>query len=191
MYMKHHNTSFISPWLHRMHLLHSFPFSSLNPILGEIWDGPCWVSSLWVPFPSVLLEDLCYFLLPSFVLFSFLITIAVPPVARDIFCHCCIAPPAAVRLLETEGCYFSRITVLGFLPSTANASVVPRHSSVHLRIGDFFCLILEIRRVLLIKRATSCRIWLFITHGRSWAKEAIYSHHMPLERVKADPFPTP
>ena len=52
--------------------------------------------------------------------------------------HCSIAPPAAVRLLESEGRHFSEFTVLGFLPSTAVASVVPRHGSLHLGLGDFF-----------------------------------------------------
>ena len=52
--------------------------------------------------------------------------------------HCSIAPPAAVRLLESEGRHFSEFTVLGFLPSTADASVVPRLGSVHLGLGDFF-----------------------------------------------------
>ena len=52
--------------------------------------------------------------------------------------HCSIAPPAAVRLLESEGRHFLKFTVLGFLPSTADASVVPRHGSVHLGLGDFF-----------------------------------------------------
>ena len=62
--------------------------------------------------------------------------------------HCSIDPPAAVSLLESEGCHFSEFTFLGFLPSTANASVVPRHGSVHLGLGDFFPgLLLWIRRV--------------------------------------------
>jgi len=63
--------------------------------------------------------------------------------------HCIIAPPAAVRLLESEGRHFSKFTVHGFLPSTADVSVVPRHDSVHLRLGDFFFrgLLLSIRRV--------------------------------------------
>jgi hypothetical protein len=52
--------------------------------------------------------------------------------------HCGIDPPAAVRLFESEGRHFSRFTVLGFLPSTADASVVPWHGSVHLGLGDFF-----------------------------------------------------
>ena len=43
--------------------------------------------------------------------------------------HCGIAPPAAVRLLKSEGRHFSEFTVLGFLPSTAGASVVPQHGS--------------------------------------------------------------
>jgi hypothetical protein len=51
---------------------------------------------------------------------------------------CNTALPAAVRLLETEGHHFSKFTVLGFLPSTANASVVPQHDSIHLGLGDFF-----------------------------------------------------
>ena len=52
--------------------------------------------------------------------------------------HCSIAPPAAVRLLESEGRHFSEFTVLGFLPSTADAFVVPRHDSVNLEEGDIF-----------------------------------------------------
>ena len=52
--------------------------------------------------------------------------------------HGSIAPPAAVRLLESEGRQFSEFTVLGFLPSTVDASVVPRHGSVHLGLGGFF-----------------------------------------------------
>ena len=52
--------------------------------------------------------------------------------------HYGIAPPAAVRLLESKGRHFSKFTVLGFLPSTADASVVPRQGSVHLALGDFF-----------------------------------------------------
>jgi len=52
--------------------------------------------------------------------------------------HCNIAPPSAVRLLESKGRQFSEFTILGFLPSTADASVVPRHGSVHLGLGDFF-----------------------------------------------------
>jgi len=50
--------------------------------------------------------------------------------------HCSIAPPAVV--LESESRHFSEFTVLGFLPSTADASVVPRHGSVHLGLGDIF-----------------------------------------------------
>jgi len=52
--------------------------------------------------------------------------------------HCSIAPPAAVRLLESESRHFSEFTVLGFLPSTADASVVPRHGRVHLGLGDYY-----------------------------------------------------
>ena len=52
--------------------------------------------------------------------------------------HCSIALPAAVRLLESEGRHFSEFTVLGFLPSTAGASVVPQHGSAHLGLGDLF-----------------------------------------------------
>jgi hypothetical protein len=52
--------------------------------------------------------------------------------------RCGIAPPAAVRLLETEGHLSSEFTVLGFLPSTTDAPVVPQHGSVHLGLGDFF-----------------------------------------------------
>jgi hypothetical protein len=52
--------------------------------------------------------------------------------------HCGTAPPASVRMPETEGHHFLRFTVLGVLPSTAGVSVVPQHGSVHLGIGDFF-----------------------------------------------------
>ena len=52
--------------------------------------------------------------------------------------HCVIAPPAAVRLLESEDRHSSKFTVLGLLLSTADATVVPRHGSVHLGLGDFF-----------------------------------------------------
>jgi hypothetical protein len=52
--------------------------------------------------------------------------------------HCGIAPPAAVRLLGTEDCLFLEFIVLGFVPSTTDALVVPQHGSVHLGIGDFF-----------------------------------------------------
>ena len=54
------------------------------------------------------------------------------------YVHCGIAPPAAVRLLESEGRHFSKFTVFGFIPSTAYASVVPRHGSVNLGLGEFF-----------------------------------------------------
>jgi len=52
--------------------------------------------------------------------------------------HCRIVPPAAIRQLESEGRQFSEFTVLGFLPSSTDASVVRRHGSVNLGIGDFF-----------------------------------------------------
>jgi hypothetical protein len=52
--------------------------------------------------------------------------------------RCCTALSAAVRLLETEGHHFSELTVLGFLPSTADEPVVPQHSNVHLGLGEFF-----------------------------------------------------
>jgi len=63
MHVKHHNTSFIFSRLHRIRLFNFFPFSCPNPMLGGLWDGPCWVSSVWFPFSSVLSEDLCSFLL--------------------------------------------------------------------------------------------------------------------------------
>jgi len=52
--------------------------------------------------------------------------------------HYSIAPPAAVRLLQSEGRHFSKFTVLGFLPSAADASLVPRYGSVNLGLGDLF-----------------------------------------------------
>ena len=82
--------------------------------------------------------------------------------------HCSIAPPAAVRLLESEGRHFSKFTVLGFLPSTADASVVPRHGSVHLGLGDFFFEVYSSRSaVLRLNRLTSGRMYLLTTPGRS------------------------
>ena len=52
--------------------------------------------------------------------------------------HWGIALLAAVRLLESEYCHFSKFTVLGFLTSTADATVVPQRGSVHLGLGNFF-----------------------------------------------------
>jgi hypothetical protein len=49
--------------------------------------------------------------------------------------YCGIVLPATGRLLETEGCRFSKFTILGFLPSTADASVVAWHGSVLLGLG--------------------------------------------------------
>jgi len=72
--------------------------------------------------------------------------------------HCGIAPPAAVRLLELEGRYFSKFTVLGFLPSTADASVVTRHDSVHLGLGDFFEVYSSRSAVFRLNRLTSGRM---------------------------------
>jgi len=73
--------------------------------------------------------------------------------------HCGIAPPAAVRLLESESRHFSKFTVLGFLPSTADASVVHRHGCVHLGIEDFFFEFYSSRSaVFRLNRLTSGRI---------------------------------
>jgi len=73
--------------------------------------------------------------------------------------HCSIAPPAAVCLLESDGRHFSEFTVLGFLPSTADASIVPRHDCVHLGIGDFFFEVYSSRSaVYLLNRVTSVRM---------------------------------
>jgi hypothetical protein len=47
--------------------------------------------------------------------------------------HCSIVPPATVRLFD-----ISTFTVLGFLPSTADASEVPWHGSVYLALRDIF-----------------------------------------------------
>ena len=81
--------------------------------------------------------------------------------------HCGIVPPAAAKLLESEGRYFSKFTVLGFLPSTADSSAVPRHGSVHLGLGDFF-----FRGLLFWIRCVPFRqahVWsdVITTHGRS------------------------
>ena len=92
MYVKYHNTSFISSWLLWIRLFSFFPFSCPNPMLGGLWDGPFWVSSVWLLFSSVLSEDLCSFLLPGFVLSCFLIIITIPRVARDYFCSLQYSP---------------------------------------------------------------------------------------------------
>jgi hypothetical protein len=77
--------------------------------------------------------------------------------------HCGIAPPAAVRLLKSEGHQFSEFTVLGFLPTTAGASVVPQHGSVHLGLGDFFFKVYSSRSaVFCLNRLTSGRIIIII-----------------------------
>jgi hypothetical protein len=46
-----------------------------------------------------------------------------------------IALPSPVRLLEMEGCHFSKYAVLGFLLSIANVPAVSEHGSVHLGRG--------------------------------------------------------
>jgi hypothetical protein len=46
-------------------------------MLGGLWDGPCWVSSVWLSFCSVLSEVFYSFLLLGFVLSCFLIIIDV------------------------------------------------------------------------------------------------------------------
>jgi hypothetical protein len=61
-----------------------FPFSCPTPILGGIRDSPCSVPPEWLPFYSVLLEDLSSFLLPGFEMFCFPITIAVSQAAQNI-----------------------------------------------------------------------------------------------------------
>jgi hypothetical protein len=77
-------------------------------MLGGIWDGPCWVA---------LLEDLCPFL-PVFQ-FYFLVFVTVHK-QQGIYSVCgTVALPATLRLLETEGCQFSKFTVFGFLCCTS------------------------------------------------------------------------
>jgi len=134
--MKH--ISFITSWLHWIHLFHSFPFSCLALILGGN-------EMVHVELPQYGYHFLqcCYrtsALSLSLVLynFCFLVTTVVPQVAEMSSVHCGTAPPASVRTPVTEGRHFSTFTVLGVLPSTAHASVVPQHGSVHLGIGDFF-----------------------------------------------------
>ena len=63
MYVKHHDTSFISSRFHRIRLFNFFPFSCPNTMFGGLWVGPYWVSSVWFPLFSVLSEGLCSFLL--------------------------------------------------------------------------------------------------------------------------------
>jgi hypothetical protein len=72
--------------------------------------------------------------------------------------HCDIATSAAVRLLKSEVRHFLEFTVLGFLPSTAGASVVPQHGSVYLGLGDFFEIYSCRSDVFLLNRLTSGRM---------------------------------
>jgi len=101
--------------------------------------------------------------------------------------HCNIAPPAAVRLLESEGCHFSKFTVLGFLPSKADASVIPRHVSVHLGQGDLFFqrLLHLIWRVPYKNRFTSGPINLLTTHVRFLCREVCLLPQIALLRTWA------
>ena len=69
--------------------------------------------------------------------------------------HCSIAPLAAVSLLESKGRHFSKFAVLGFLPSTADASVFPQHGSVQLGLGDFFEVYSSRSAVFCLNRLTS------------------------------------
>ena len=103
MCVKHHNTSFISSRLHRIRMFNFFPFSCPTPTLGGLWDGPCWVSSVWLPLSSVLSEDLCSFLLPSCVLSCFLIVIAVSWVARDVCCPLRYSPACRSKAAWIRG----------------------------------------------------------------------------------------
>jgi hypothetical protein len=87
MYVKHHNTSFITSWPHWIRLFNFFPIYCPTLMLGGLWDGPCWISSVWLPLASVLSEVLCSFLLLGSVLSCLRINFAVPRVARDVFCQ--------------------------------------------------------------------------------------------------------
>jgi len=52
--------------------------------------------------------------------------------------HCSIAQPAALRLFASEGRNLSKLTVLGFLPLTADVSVILRHGRLHIGLGFYF-----------------------------------------------------
>jgi len=168
MYVKDHNTSFMSYRLHRIRLFKGFQLSCPTPMLCGHWDGPCWVPSVWLPFSSVLPEDLRSFLLPGCVLqFCFLIIIAVSRVVGDVFCPLQCTPPAAVRLLESEGRHITKFTFLGLLPSTADVILVPRHGSVHLGIWDFFEVYSSRSTVFRLNRLTSVWMLILTTQWRS------------------------
>ena len=115
-------------------LFNLFPFSCPTPMLS----GPCWVSSVGYHSLQCCQKNLCAFILPGCVLCCFPIIIVVPRVSKYISVHCSKAPLAAVRLLESECRHFSKFKFLGFLPSTADASLDPRRGSVHLVLGIFF-----------------------------------------------------
>ena len=116
MYVKHHTTSFISSRLHRISLFSSFSFSCPFPMWDGLWDGPCWVSSFRLPFSSVQSEDLCSFLLPGCVLqFCFLIIIAVPRVARDVFCPLQYSPACRSKAAWIRGSPLLRVHHSRFL----------------------------------------------------------------------------
>jgi hypothetical protein len=122
--------------------------------------------------------------------YFFLITINIPPVARDVF----FPLPAAVRLLETEGRHFSKFTVICFLSSTKDASVVPWHSSVHLGLGDSFLKFIAVDLPCSVNQQCHFLQDVILHPSRTVLnieRLYIYWHHIPLERVKADSFPTP
>jgi hypothetical protein len=59
-YKKNHTTFFISPLLDQICLLYLLPCLAVALILGGAGDGPCWVSSVWLPFSVVCSwEDSC------------------------------------------------------------------------------------------------------------------------------------
>ena len=74
-----------------------------------------------------------------FVSFCFTISIAVPRVAGDVFRPLRYSPAYRSNSAWNRGSrHLWEFTVLGFLPSTADANVDPQHGSVHRGLGDLF-----------------------------------------------------
>ena len=85
--------------------------------------------------------------------------------------HCSIVPPAAIGLFE-----ISKFTVFGFLPSTVDASEVPRHGSVNLGLGDSF-----LKLTALDPPCSTALLVGFVSSPRTESLEhsdAIHSHHI-------------
>jgi hypothetical protein len=196
MYIKHHTTSFISFLLHRIRLLHLFPVSFASPILGGTGVGPCWVSSVWLPFSvDCPLEDFCLLhLAVRLSLFVFIVT-AVPWVARVIFCPLWYCP-----VCHTKATWNQMLPLIGvhrswFLTLHHRCVCSPSARQYTHWTRGFFSRFIPLDppcSVKMVNRAASCRMWLFITHGRSWAQSGwIFRSHAHRMGEGNSPIPVP